>query len=482
MAKEDRSLIQLSRIFDIVLTVLTFLLAYLIKNSFLPPPFRGLCYTANYYLILLLIGIIWYTGFQYSSLYTLYFRKRPLTSLFMRVTEVVTINMLFLALFFYIFKIEDISRLMIGIFYIGNIIVLTASRWGIHKILRFLRTRKNLLLNVLVVVGSKQAAKDLISAIQRDADANLKILGCLDLECDAIGTEVADGVKVIGTLEQLGDILASHVVDEVIFAMPVDMIWNAEKYFNMAEAVGVQIRVVPHWHLRRFLVSRPHFYSMDFEEFLETPTFVLSATPQNRGELMVKAAFDTIFAILLLIVFSPLFLIIACAIKFFSPGPVFFKQVRSGLNGRRFTLYKFRSMVVDAEVMLGDLLELNEASGPVFKMKDDPRIIPRIGTFLRKTSLDELPQLINVARGEMSLIGPRPPIPEEVAKYQLWERRRLSMKPGITCLWQILPQRNEVSFQKWMELDLQYIDNWSLWLDFTILCKTALAVVLGRGR
>lgn len=482
MAKEDRSLIQLSRIFDVVLTVLTFLLAYLIKNSFLPPPFRGLCYTANYYLILLLIGIIWYTSFQYSSLYTLYFRKRPLTSLFMRVTEVVTINMLFLALFFYIFKIEDISRLMIGIFYTGNIIVLTASRWGIHKILRFLRTRKNLLLNVLVVVGSKQAAKDLISAIQRDADANLKILGCLDLECDAIGTEVADGVKVIGTLEQLGDILASHVVDEVIFAMPVDMIWNAEKYFNMAEAVGVQIRVVPHWHLRRFLVSRPHFYSMDFEEFLETPTFVLSATPQNRGELLVKAAFDTILAILLLIVFSPLFLIIACAIKFFSPGPVFFKQVRSGLNGRRFTLYKFRSMVVDAEVMLGDLLELNEASGPVFKMKDDPRIIPRIGTFLRKTSLDELPQLINVARGEMSLIGPRPPIPEEVAKYQLWERRRLSMKPGITCLWQILPQRNEVSFQKWMELDLQYIDNWSLWLDFTILCKTALAVILGRGR
>ncbi len=481
MAKEDRSFIQVSRIFDTVLTAFTFLIAYVIWNGSLPPPFRGLCDT-NYYIISFLIVIIWYVSLRYSRLYTFYFRKRPFHILIMAVVQVVTINTLALACCFYIFKVEEVSRLMIGTFYVSNVILLTMSRWLIHKMLSFLKAKKNLLLNVLVVVGSKQAAKDMVSAIQHDKEANLKILGCLDLDNEAVGKDVAEGVKVIGTLDQLGDILAGQVVDEVIFAMPIDMIWNAEKYFSMAEAVGVQIRVVPHWHLRRFLVSRPHFYSMDFEEFLETPTFVLSATPQNRGALATKASFDFIFSSLMLVLLSPIFLLIACAIKYSSPGPVFFKQTRSGLNGRRFTLYKFRTMVADAEARLDKLRELNEANGPVFKIKDDPRIIPRIGTFLRKTSLDELPQLINVVRGEMSLIGPRPPIPEEVTKYQLWERRRLSMKPGVTCLWQIEPRRNEVSFERWMALDLQYIDNWSLWLDFTILCRTALAVVLGRGR
>jgi lipopolysaccharide/colanic/teichoic acid biosynthesis glycosyltransferase len=165
-----------------------------------------------------------------------------------------------------------------------------------------------------------------------------------------------------------------------------------------------------------------------------------------------------------------------------SSGPVLFKQVRSGLNGRKFTVYKFRSMVVNAEAMLPDVLKFNESSGPVFKIKDDPRITPGIGTFLRKTSLDELPQLVNVLRGEMSIIGPRPPIPAEVVEYKPGERRRLTMKPGITCIWQIQQRRNEIPFDRWMALDLEYIDNWSLWLDFKILCKTVVAVILGRGR
>jgi lipopolysaccharide/colanic/teichoic acid biosynthesis glycosyltransferase len=165
-----------------------------------------------------------------------------------------------------------------------------------------------------------------------------------------------------------------------------------------------------------------------------------------------------------------------------SSGPVFFKQVRVGLNGRKFIVYKFRTMLVNAEAMLPDLRNLNEADGVVFKIKNDPRIIPRIGTFLRKTSLDELPQLINVLRGEMSMVGPRPPLPEEVAEYKDGERRRLSMKPGITCIWQSQQRRNEIPFEKWMELDLEYIDNWSLWLDFKILSKTVVTVILGRGR
>lgn len=482
MMREDKSLIELSRFIDIIITILSFVIAYYIKIGCLPLSLRGLCSTPNYYVLMLLSCIIWYVSLQYSDLYIFYFRKRSLGMLLGRVLSFVTFNMLILILAFYLLKIENISRIMVGMFYVINILLFVLSRNVLNNLVVFLRKRRNILLNVLVVVGSKQAAKDLISAIYRDEDANIKILGCLDIDAEMVGNEVVDGVKIIGTLEELGNVLSDNVVDEVIFAMPVDLIWNAEKYFSMAESVGVQIRVVPHWHLRRFLVSRPRFYSMDFEEFQETPTFVLSATPQNRAALLIKSGIDYMLAFCLIVLLSPLLLLTACAIKLSSPGPVFFNQTRSGLNGRRFSLYKFRSMVANAEEMLPDLLKLNEASGPVFKIRRDPRIIPYVGTFIRKTSVDELPQLINVLKGEMSLVGPRPPIPEEVTRYQLWERRRLSMKPGITCLWQIHPRRNEVSFENWMELDLKYIDNWSLWLDFKILCKTAFAVILGRGR
>jgi lipopolysaccharide/colanic/teichoic acid biosynthesis glycosyltransferase len=169
-------------------------------------------------------------------------------------------------------------------------------------------------------------------------------------------------------------------------------------------------------------------------------------------------------------------------LKLFSPGPILFTQVRCGLNGRKFRVYKFRTMGIDAETKRNEVEHMNETDGPVFKINKDPRIIPYLGTFLRKTGLDELPQLINVLKGEMSLVGPRPPIPSEVAQYDLWQRRRLSMKPGMTCLWQTARNRNEVPFEQWMNLDLKYIDNWSLKLDFVILLKTIGVVLSGQGR
>ncbi len=482
MAEENKTLVEISVIFDIILTGFAYLISDVCKIRVLPIAYRGLCETTNHSIIILLIFIIWFVSLQYSNLHIFYFRKKPFFTVLFNVVELVTINLLILAFFFYILKIENVSRLMIGIFYTVNIVLLTLSRWLFRNILTFLRRKKSLLRNVLVVIGSKQAAKDLISAIQNDPETTVKILGCLDLDLETVGEDVVGGIKVIGTLEQLEDILATHVVDEVTFVMPVDMIWEAEKYFHMAEAVGVQIRVVPPWQLRKFLASRPLFYSMNYEHFFHTPTFVLSATPQHRVTFPIKTTFDYLFAGMSLILLWPFFLIIACAIKMCSSGPVFFKQVRVGLNGRKFTVYKFRTMVVDAEAMLPDLLEFNEADGVVFKIKNDPRIIPRIGTFLRKTGLDELPQLINVILGEMSMVGPRPPIPEEVAEYKNGERRRLSMKPGITCIWQIQERRNEIPFDRWMALDLEYIDNWSLWLDFKILWKTVAAVIFGRGR
>jgi exopolysaccharide biosynthesis polyprenyl glycosylphosphotransferase len=181
-----------------------------------------------------------------------------------------------------------------------------------------------------------------------------------------------------------------------------------------------------------------------------------------------------------LIVLSPLFLLIAVAIKRTSPGPIFFRQLRCGLKGRTFILYKFRTMVLDAEERLSSLMARNEMKGPVFKITDDPRLTP-IGRFLRSKSLDELPQLWNVLRGDMSLVGPRPPLPREVKDYEPWQRRRLSMKPGLTCLWQVSGRNKITDFANWVKLDSEYIDRWSLWLDVKILCRTVPAVVLGTG-
>jgi lipopolysaccharide/colanic/teichoic acid biosynthesis glycosyltransferase len=186
--------------------------------------------------------------------------------------------------------------------------------------------------------------------------------------------------------------------------------------------------------------------------------------------------------VLVLILGFPLFITISCLIKHSSSGPVFFKQIRCGQFGRKFAVYKFRTMDQDAAEKLESLVKFNEANGPAFKIKKDPRIIPYIGTFLRKLSLDELPQFVNVIRGEMSVVGPRPPIPSEVEKYELWQRRRLSMKPGITCIWQIQPNRNDIPFDRWMDMDLDYIDRWSLWLDISLILKTFPAVFWGRGR
>ncbi|PYV17710.1 MAG: lipid carrier--UDP-N-acetylgalactosaminyltransferase [Acidobacteria bacterium] len=211
----------------------------------------------------------------------------------------------------------------------------------------------------------------------------------------------------------------------------------------------------------------------------EWPLLTFSTTPVNEDLLLVKRLLDFAMALVFLLALSPLLLLIALLVKLTSRGPVLHRQTRSGLGGRKFVLFKFRSMHSDAERMRGELEPLNEMDGPVFKIRDDPRLTG-FGRFLRRFSLDELPQLVNILKGEMSFVGPRPPLPEEVARYAPWQRRRLRMQPGLTCLW-ALAGRNQLDFERWMELDLEYIDNWSPALDWKILLKTIPVVLLGRG-
>jgi len=202
--------------------------------------------------------------------------------------------------------------------------------------------------------------------------------------------------------------------------------------------------------------------------------------PHNSFALAIKKIMDISVSLFMIICLSPVLLGISIMIKMTSEGPIIFKQARVGLRGRQFNLYKFRTMIANAEKLKKDLESENQMDGPVFKIKDDPRITS-IGKFLRKTGLDELPQLFNIIKGEMSLIGPRPPLPTETVQYKRWQLRRLSVKPGLSCFWQIKPDRNNIKFEKWMELDLAYIDNWSLRLDFIILLKTIKTVFQRSG-
>jgi exopolysaccharide biosynthesis polyprenyl glycosylphosphotransferase len=216
------------------------------------------------------------------------------------------------------------------------------------------------------------------------------------------------------------------------------------------------------------------------EELEGIPLLTFTNTPGAVFPLFIKWLADVVGSALLLVVLSPLLLLTGLAVWLSSKGPMLYTQRRCGLNGRTFTLYKFRTMYLGADQRLDEVAYLNEVNGPAFKAKRDPRATP-IGRWLRRWSLDELPQLVNVLKGEMSLVGPRPPIPEEVAKYERWQRRRLSMKPGITGLWQVSGRAGIDNFDEWIAFDLRYIDQWSLWLDFKILVKTIPAVLFARG-
>ena len=223
--------------------------------------------------------------------------------------------------------------------------------------------------------------------------------------------------------------------------MPLKEIESADQYITLAEEMGISVPIIPDWQIH-YLMNQPGVAAVTFEDFLGIQSMALRTTPPAQVALLLKSAFDITVSGVAFLLFLPIILVIGCAIKILSPGPVFFKQERCCLNGRRFMVYKFRTMAPDAEKRFNEVKTLNEADGPVFKIRNDPRIIPYIGTMLRKTSLDELPQIINVLRGEMSLVGPRPPIPDEVKEYDTWQRRRLSMKPGLTCIWQCAPKRN----------------------------------------
>ncbi|HLN22167.1 MAG TPA: sugar transferase [Bacteroidales bacterium] len=274
-------------------------------------------------------------------------------------------------------------------------------------------------------------------------------------------------------LKVLNDLMDGDLIDEVLYLKNKVIPTEVREIISSCEEVGVTFKL----RITEPMIRLTNAFKTD----LADETFLnFTNIPHNQYQLAIKKVMDVVISMLIIILCAPVFLIIALIIKLDSPGPVIFSQSRVGLRGRPFNLYKFRTMVANAEEIKKDLDAHNEVDGPVFKIKDDPRVT-RTGKFLRRTGLDELPQLFNVLKGEMSLIGPRPPLQSETIKYKRWQLRRLSVKPGLSCFWQIKPQRNSIKFDKWMELDLAYIDNWSIRLDLMILIKTVGTVFKRSG-
>lgn len=322
----------------------------------------------------------------------------------------------------------------------------------------------------VLVIGANERARRLARRIEHRPELGCKIVGFL-----SEAGEVSQGAdpRVLGTTGDLKRVLKSERVDELLVSLTMpDGFAEAMTTIATAGELGITVRVLP--DLGGLVSERePHIERFDRECVL---TFFDERRPV---QMCVKRLIDAGLSFAALVLLAPLMLVVALLVRLGSPGPVLFVQERVGLNQRRFRIYKFRTMVADAEQRKPSLAHLNEADGPAFKIADDPRITP-IGRVLRRTSIDELPQLINVLLGEMSLVGPRPPLPEEVGRYDWLHRKRLSVKPGITCLWQI-SGRHQVPFDRWMKLDREYVENWSLWLDLKILALTIPAVILAKG-
>jgi exopolysaccharide biosynthesis polyprenyl glycosylphosphotransferase len=373
----------------------------------------------------------------------------------------------------WLFHIHMASARFLILFFAVSTVLLVLSRMVLRFVLGKTREHGRNLRNVLIV-GTSPRAVDFAERIQNNSVLGYRVIGFADQAWAGTDLFRQAGHTLACDLDGLPEFLRKNVVDEVVIALPMRSFHDdASRVAALCEQQGIVVRVLSNIFNLQLSQSRA--------EELGTDSCVMHYRGVTDGWPVVgKRILDFCIALIALVAVSPFMLLAAALIKLTSPGPIFFKQKRIGQNKRRFTIYKFRSMFIDAEERMRQIEHLNEVSGPVFKIKNDPRITP-VGALLRKTSIDELPQLLNVLSGDMSLVGPRPlPIRDYEGFSEDWHRRRFSVRPGITCLWQV-NGRSSIPFEQWMELDMQYIDKWSLWLDLKILARTIPAVLKGFG-
>jgi exopolysaccharide biosynthesis polyprenyl glycosylphosphotransferase len=432
-----------------------------ISNFFNPAllPFR------DYLLYLLIAAPLWALLLILTQRYSAVVRL-PLGVQAFRVLQFIVAAGFSMGFLTYSFKLL-VSRPVFFAFWCFAALILLLNRVILHWILRSGNINEHSQIKILIA-GTDERARQVGRLVESYKMWGYHVVGYLSSEEDAKSSDL----EVVGSLKDLPHLLHEHVVDEIIFLGSQRNLEEFEELVELCQDLGIRIRVATD-----FLLNLTSEVSLEYLESLPMLTF--STVPDDTIGILAKRVVDVLVALVLLVVFSPFALITGAFIKLTSSGPIFYTQVRCGLYGRKFKLAKFRTMIDGAEDKLWEIKHLNEMEGPVFKMRNDPRVTP-LGRVLRKFSIDELPQVWNVLKGEMSIVGPRAPLPEEVHHYTTKQRRRLSVKPGITCLWQV-SGRSDIDFNRWMELDLEYIDNWSFWLDIRIMLKTIPAVFTARG-
>ena len=458
---------------DLALTALSLPVAWALRQGFLRTALPGLfplpLYPLEQYLLLLFFILpIWGLLLAAAGFYRSH-RTQPLGEEVWAAARVAVGGTAILVLLIFGLRLDFVSRWFLVLFGFLNFVLIAAEKMLLRTLSRFVRSR-GFNFRTALLVGTGPKAAQFGDFLEGHPHWGFRVIGYLDDD----GGEIVlrNRWPCLGRITDMETVLSSEVVDEVIFVIEKGKLGEYEEALLVAERHGVRAHVsldiFPH------VLARPVLEELD-----GIPLLTFTTTPSNPAELATKRAIDLVLALALFLVTLPVQMLAALAIRLGSGGPVLFRQVRCGLNGRLFTLLKFRTMEPGAEDRLTEISHLNEMTGPVFKVRRDPRLT-LVGKLLRRLSIDELPQLWNVIAGDMSLVGPRPPLPEEVSRYESWQRRRLSMKPGLTCLWQV-SGRSELDFDRWMALDLKYIDTWSPLLDLKILLKTVPAVLSGRG-
>ena len=365
----------------------------------------------------------------------------------------------------------EFSLKFITLFAISDLTVLIAFKVVFYYSMRYLRRTGHNSRHIIIVADAN--ATPFIDSFLLAKDWGYSITGIVSPNKSLLGKY--DKTSVVKDHENLKRIITQYTIDDIFYCLPIDdKRYNLEQLIQDTEEIGVSLHIIQQDYVNGF-VNKEAKGKGNKNKFT-----TYSAVPHRYFSIKLKEGIDIVFSTMALIAISPVLVLIAILIKIEDGGPILFKQERISLNGRRFMCYKFRSMIINAEDHIDKLQDLNESDGPTFKIENDPRIT-KIGRFIRKTSLDELPQFYNVIKGDMSVVGPRPPLLKEVMQYERSQLRRLSMKPGITCIWQVWG-RNQVSFKEWMRMDLEYIDNWSLWLDFKIMLATIGVILKANGR
>jgi exopolysaccharide biosynthesis polyprenyl glycosylphosphotransferase len=439
---------------DAILTVLAFELAYLTRTRlsferafFLRPE--------PHVLLLVFCAVVWVALGSLQRIYEYLDSAKPRRVVFNTLRQCL-LGTVFVILFQYLLRLDfPLSRSFLSLFFLYNVFLLALFRW---------------------------IAPQLVGAFQRGFGSpyHIVIVGSAE-KAAALARQLCDGspfrIQISATVSaeecarRLPELLDRQVIDEVIFDVDSSKLPGLEEVFLQCDEEGVRTRVAIDFF--------PHVNSdITLDRVGDAPLLTFTAAPLDDLRLLLKRFFDIVVALALLLILSPFILLVMILIKVTSPGAIVFRQARCGLNGRRFTMYKFRSMVDDADSMKAQLEHLSERE-IAFKLSRDPRVTP-VGRWIRKFSIDEIPQLYNVLRGDMSIVGPRPPLPDEVDRYERWQRRRLRMRPGLTCLWAV-SGRDHIDFNSWMKMDISYIENWSLKLDWSIIIRTIPHVLAGKG-